>query len=130
HIAARDWTDAAEPYADRVIAKLSEYAPGIENLILTRAVLTPRDLEAHDPNLVGGDSVAGSHHLRQNFIFRPMAGYSSYRTPIDGLFMTGAATWPGGGVTGLSGHLAASAVLAGHSIPTRVRALARRLAKT
>jgi phytoene dehydrogenase-like protein len=125
-IAAREWADAAEPYADRVIAKLSEYAPGIESLILDRAVLTPSDLEAHDPNLVGGDSVAGSHHLRQNFIFRPIPGYSGYRTPIDGLYMTGAATWPGGGVTGLPGHLAAKAVLGGRDVPARIAALGRR----
>jgi phytoene dehydrogenase-like protein len=125
-IAARDWADAAQPYVDRVLAKLSEYAPGIEDLILSRVVLTPRDLEAHDPNLVGGDGVAGSHHLRQNFIFRPLAGYSSYRTPIEGLFMTGAATWPGGGVTGLPGYLAAKAVLAGGGLHTRIGALTRR----
>ena len=125
-IEARDWRDAAEPYADRVIAKLSEYAPGIEDLILKRVVLTPVDLEAHDPNLVGGDSVAGSHHLRQNFIFRPMLGYSNYRTPVDGLFMTGAATWPGGGVTGLSGHLAAQAVLAPRGLAARLGSLGRR----
>lgn len=129
-ITGRDWTDAAEPYADRVIAKLSEYAPGIEELILARAVLTPLDLEAHDPNLVGGDSVAGSHHLRQNFIFRPIAGYSSYRTPIDRLFMTGAATWPGGGVTGLPGHLAANAVLSGDGLPGRLGALTRHLSRS
>ena len=126
-IGARDWSDAAEPYADRVIAKLSEYAPGLAELILKRVVLTPRDLEAHDPNLVGGDSVAGSHHLRQNFVFRPLAGYSNYRTPIDGLFMTGAATWPGGGVTGLPGHLAANAVLTAGGVQARLGALSRRL---
>jgi phytoene dehydrogenase-like protein len=124
-IAARDWTEAAEPYADRVMAKLSQYAPGIEDLVLQRAVLTPRDLEAHDPNLVGGDSVAGSHHLRQNFIFRPIPGYSNYRTPVEGLFMTGAATWPGGGVTGLSGQLAAKAVLNRGGLSKRVARLTR-----
>jgi phytoene dehydrogenase-like protein len=124
-IAARDWTEAAEPYADRVMAKLSQYAPGIEDLVLQRAVLTPRDLEAHDPNLVGGDSVAGSHHLRQNFIFRPIPGYSNYRTPVEGLFMTGAATWPGGGVTGLSGQLAAKAVLNRGGVSKRVARLTR-----
>ena len=43
--------------------------------------------------------------------FRPLPGYSGYRTPVDGLFITGAATWPGGGVTGLPGQLAAKAVL-------------------
>ena len=126
-ITARDWADAADPYADRVMEKLSEYAPGIQELVLKRVVLTPRDLEAHDPNLVGGDSVAGSHHLRQNFIFRPIAGYSGYRTPVDGLFMTGAATWPGGGVTGLSGHLAANAVVSGRSVSARLGRLSHRL---
>jgi phytoene dehydrogenase-like protein len=124
-IDARHWADAAEPYADRVIAKLAEYAPGIERLILERVILTPEDLEAHDPNLVGGDSVAGSHHLRQNFIFRPLPGYSRYRTPIDGLFMTGAATWPGGGVTGLSGYLAAREVLGSQRFPGRVTCFAK-----
>jgi phytoene dehydrogenase-like protein len=124
-----DWSDAADPYADRVIAKLSDYAPGIEPLILKRVVLTPRDLEAHDPNLVGGDSVAGSHHLNQNFVFRPMAGYSNYRTPVDGLFMTGAATWPGGGVTGLPGRLAAQAALSRGGLNARIVDLSRRVSK-
>jgi phytoene dehydrogenase-like protein len=127
-IGARDWADAAEPYADRVIAKLGDYAPGIEDLILDRAVLTPADLETHDPNLVGGDSGSGSHHLRQNFVFRPIAGYSRYRTPVPGLFLTGAATWPGGGVTGLPGLLAAKTVLARETgLPALVGTFARGL---
>src|SRR5262249_17864292 len=57
-IEARDWPAAAEPYADRVLAKLERYAPGIGELVLERAVLTPADLERHDPNLAGGDSIA------------------------------------------------------------------------
>jgi phytoene dehydrogenase-like protein len=120
-ITARDWHQAGEPYADRAIAKLAEYAPGLDELILKRVVLTPQDLEAHDANLVGGDSVAGSHHLRQNFVFRPLPGYSAYRTPVDGLFMTGASTWPGAGVTGLPGRLAAGAVLSAGGFAARVR---------
>ncbi|UGS35317.1 phytoene desaturase family protein [Capillimicrobium parvum] len=127
-ITASDWREAAEPYADRVIAKLAEYAPGIDELILDRAVLTPADLEAHDPNLVGGDSVAGSHHLRQNFAFRPLRSTPGYRTPVEGLYMTGAATWPGGGVTGLSGHLAAQTVLGGSTLSARAASIRRRLA--
>jgi phytoene dehydrogenase-like protein len=128
-ISALDWAGAAEPYADRVIAKLAQYAPGIEGVILKRVVLTPRDLEAHDPNLVGGDNVAGSHQLRQNFLFRPLPGYSSYRTPVEGLFMTGASTWPGGGVTGLPGHLAARAVLSGRGLSGHIASWKSRLAQ-
>jgi phytoene dehydrogenase-like protein len=70
-------------------------------LVLDRVVFSPEDLERNDPNLVGGDNVAGSHHLRQNALFRSLPGWSTYRTPLDGLYMAGAATWPGGGSTGL-----------------------------
>ncbi len=111
-IEARDWPAAAEPYADRVLAKLERYAPGIGELVLDRAVLTPADLERHDPNLAGGDSIAGSMHLRQNFLFRPSPGVADHETGVDGLLMVGAATWPGAGVNALSGYNVAHKLLA------------------
>ena len=111
-IDARDWDSAREPYADRVMAKLERYAPGIGSLVLDRAVLTPADLERHDPNLAGGDSIAGSMHLRQNFLFRPFPGVSDYETGIDRLLMVGAATWPGAGVNAISGYNVARKLLA------------------
>jgi phytoene dehydrogenase-like protein len=103
-IAARTWEQAAEPYADRVMAKLERYAPGIGRLVLDRAVLSPADLERRNPNLVGGDSLAGSMHLRQNFCFRPFPGVSDYESGVSGLSMVGASTWPGAGVNALSGY--------------------------
>ncbi len=57
--------------------------------------VSPLDLEADNPNLVGGDQVCGSHHLSQNAIFRPVRGYSDGSTPLEGLYHTGAAVWPG-----------------------------------
>jgi phytoene dehydrogenase-like protein len=111
-IEARDWAAAAEPYADRVLAKLERYAPGISELVLDRAVLTPADLERHDPNLAGGDSISGSMHLRQNFLFRPFPAVSDYETGIDRLLMVGAATWPGAGVNAISGYNVADKLLA------------------
>jgi phytoene dehydrogenase-like protein len=111
-INARDWPAAAEPYADRVLAKLERYAPGIADLVLDRAVLTPADLEHHDPNLAGGDSIAGSMHLRQNFLFRPFPAAGDYETGVDRLLMVGAATWPGAGVNALSGYNVAHKLLA------------------
>jgi len=111
-IDARDWPAAAEPYADRVLAKLERYAPGIGELVLDRAVLTPADLERHDPNLGGGDSIAGSMHLRQNFLFRPFPAVADYGTGIDRLLMVGAATWPGAGVNAISGYNVAQKLLA------------------
>jgi phytoene dehydrogenase-like protein len=106
-IDATTWAEAGDPYADRVIDKLDDYAPGIEDRITGRAVFTPADLEASNPNLVGGDSVAGSHHLRQNFLWRPFGDWHNYETPVEDLHMVGAATWPGAGVNAVSGYLAA-----------------------
>lgn len=111
-IDARTWEEAAGPMADRVMAKLERYAPGLGGRVLERAVLTPADLERHDPNLVGGDSLAGSMQLRQSFLFRPFPGAAGHRTPVEGLYLCGASTWPGAGVNALSGDHAASRALA------------------
>jgi len=110
-IEGRTWADAAEPYADRVLAKLERYAPGLSELVLDRAVLSPADLERHDPNLHGGDSIAGSMHLSQNFLLRPFPEVRDYETGVDGLLMLGAATWPGAGVNAISGYNVARKLL-------------------
>jgi phytoene dehydrogenase-like protein len=111
-IAATQWDEVKEAYADRVIAVIERYAPGFSARILGRAVFSPLDLERMNPNLIGGDSLSGSHHLDQNFVFRPTFGWSRYKTPIAGLFMVGAATWPGAGVGAGSGFMLAK-MLAG-----------------
>ncbi|HEY6775266.1 MAG TPA: NAD(P)/FAD-dependent oxidoreductase [Thermoleophilaceae bacterium] len=109
-IEARRWEDAKQPVAERVLDKLERYAPGTRDRLLDWTVLGPDDLERHNPNLVGGDSVGGSHHLSQNLLFRPVPGWSSYRTPVDRLWMVGAGTWPGAGVNAISGRLAAQMI--------------------
>jgi phytoene dehydrogenase-like protein len=116
-IAARSWDEAAGPYAERVLAKLERYAPGIGRLVLDRAVLSPAELERRDPNLIGGDSLAGSMHLRQNFALRPFAAARDYESGVPGLLMTGAATWPGAGVNALSGYNVAQKLLASPAAP-------------
>lgn len=110
-IRARDWTEAAEPYAERLLDLVAAQAPNLRQAVLARRIVTPPEIEADNPNLVGGDCVSGSHHLDQNFTQRPLHGWSRYATPIRGLYMTGAATWPGGGVHGGSGYLAAQRLL-------------------
>ena len=50
--------------------------------VLACAVFSPLDLERENPNLIGGDSLSGSHHLDQNFFLRPVPGWSRYRTPV------------------------------------------------
>jgi phytoene dehydrogenase-like protein len=106
-IAERDWGAVKEVYADRVLDILERYAPGTQSHVLARHVASPLDLEADVPNLVQGDSLGGSHHLDQNFLFRPAFGRSRYRTGIANLHMIGASTWPGGGTGGGSGFLCA-----------------------
>jgi phytoene dehydrogenase-like protein len=120
-IDATSWDEAAEPYAQRVIDKLDRYAPGIEDIIIDREVFTPDDIEQSNPNLVGGDSIAGSHHLRQNFMWRPFVDWQNYETPLDDLYMVGAGTWPGGGVNALSGYLAAQKLTAEETPVDQVR---------
>lgn len=107
-IGATHWDEAGEAYAERVLDVLERYAPGVRQNILAQEVFSPLDLERENPNLIGGDSVSGSHHLDQNFIFRPVAGYSRYRTPIKSLYLCGASTWPGAGTGAGSGFMLAN----------------------
>jgi phytoene dehydrogenase-like protein len=98
--------------ADQVIAKMERYAPGFTATILGRHVMSPADLHASNPNLVGGDSVAGSHHLDQ-FLMRPSLDLGKYATEIPRLYLAGAGTWPGAGANAISGGLAAARLLKG-----------------
>lgn len=96
-IAATDWDGAAAPFAERALDILEAHAPGTRAKVLGRRIVTPRDLEADNPNLIGGDQVCGSHHLSQHFLFRPARGHADGSTPIANLHLTGAAVWPGAG---------------------------------
>ena len=73
-------------------------------------MLLPADLEARNPNLVGGDVGGGSYRLRQ-VVFRPLPKLSPYSTPLKGLYLGSAATFPGGAVHGVPGDSAARAAL-------------------
>ena len=106
-ITATNWADAAEPFAERALDILDAHAPGARAKILGRRIVSPADLEADNPNLVGGDQVCGSHHLSQHFLFRPMRGHADGSTPIRNLHLTGAAVWPGAGTGAGSGYLLA-----------------------
>ena len=107
-IAATDWATAAEPMANRALDILERYAPGTRAKILGRRIVTPQELEADNPNLVGGDQVCGSHHLAQNFLFRPARGHADGSTPLKNLHLTGAAVWPGAGTGAGPGTLLAA----------------------
>nr|WP_321506691.1 NAD(P)/FAD-dependent oxidoreductase [uncultured Celeribacter sp.] len=103
-ITATTWNEAKQPMAERVMDLIEEQAPGFRASILGQKLVSPLDLEAENPNLIGGDQICGSHHLNQNFLFRPLRGFADGKTPISGLHMIGAACWPGAGTGAGSGY--------------------------
>jgi phytoene dehydrogenase-like protein len=106
-----DWSVELEPLVSRMEAQVERFAPGFRERILARHVLAPADLQRRNPNLVRGDIGGGSYRLRQ-IVFRPVPGLSPYRTPLRGLYLGSAATFPGGAVHGVPGDSAALAALA------------------
>ncbi|HSK62658.1 MAG TPA: NAD(P)/FAD-dependent oxidoreductase, partial [Pyrinomonadaceae bacterium] len=101
-----DWTTRRDEFAGNVLAQLENYAPGLRELILARQVITPRDLE-ETYGLSGGHIHHGEQTLDQVFTFRPLIGWAQYRTPLKRLYLCGAGTHPGGGITGRPGANAA-----------------------
>jgi len=110
HLREGSWDQKRELLGDRVIKKIAQYAPNVSNSIVARQVLTPLDLE-RTYGLTEGNIFHGDLRLEQLFFMRPVSGWSQYRTPVDGLYLCGAGTHPGGGVTGAPGHNAAHQVL-------------------
>ncbi len=101
---------AADALADTVVETLGRYAPNLPGSVEARHVLTPAGME-EKWGLQEGSMFQGEMTLDQFFFARPVAGWARYRTPIDGLYLCGAGTHPGGGVTGSSGYLAARRIL-------------------
>jgi phytoene dehydrogenase-like protein len=105
-----DWNSRREEFADNVIDVLSSYAPNLKELIVARQVITPLDLE-ETYGMNGGHIHHGEQSLDQFFTFRPLIGWAQYRTPIKGLYLCGAGTHPGGGITGGPGANAAREII-------------------
>jgi phytoene dehydrogenase-like protein len=106
----RDWDDEEGKAADTIIDTVEAHAPGFRASILGRMILSPKGLERKF-GLVGGDIMHGNMSLDQLWAARPVLGHGGYRGPISGLYMCGAGTHPGGGVTGAPGHNCARVVL-------------------
>jgi phytoene dehydrogenase-like protein len=109
--AAIDWAVAAPAHVERMEAQVERFAPGFGDLILARHVMGPGDLQARNDNLIDGD-VGGGSYAADQLIFRPLPALIPYRTPVRGLYLGSAATFPGGGVHGVCGRAAARVALA------------------
>jgi phytoene dehydrogenase-like protein len=104
--------DERERFADRMQARIEERAPGLASRIRARRVLGPRELEAENPNLLGGAVNGGTTQLHQQLVFRPVPGLARAETGIGGLYLGSASAHPGGAVHGAPGMNAARAALA------------------
>jgi phytoene dehydrogenase-like protein len=110
HLKSGSWADVKRDVGEGVIAALEPYAPDVRECIEEWDVFTPEDIESRI-----GMTDGNIRHLdllpAQMLSGRPLPGWSSYRTPVKGLYLCGAGTHPGGEVTGAPGHNAAQAVL-------------------
>ena len=100
------WDASRDALGDAIVKKLSEYAPNLPHLIVSRQVLTPLDLE-RGWGLTGGHIFHGELSLDQFFTMRPLLGFGRYQTPVRGLYLCGSGSHPGTGLTGGSGMNAA-----------------------
>jgi beta-carotene ketolase (CrtO type) len=106
----RDWDDAKEEVTMRMFDEYCRYAPNLKGKIIGWAARSPKDWEAVTDN-PHGNMFHVDYVPHQTFGLRPLPELSDYRTPIDGLYLSGAGTHPGPAITGLSGHNTAQAVL-------------------
>jgi phytoene dehydrogenase-like protein len=120
------WTEELrEAYADRIVRRLGRHIENLETATVGRIVLSPTDLEAANPNWVGGDIYGGSCALDQNLLWRPTPATPGHETPVEHLFHIGASTHPGPGLGAGSGFLVAKR-LTRPPLPKRVLAKVRR----
>ena len=105
-----NWPRETERFTERIEAQIERFAPGFRDGILARHRITPPGFTERNRNLVHGDVGGGSSALDQ-LIFRPIPSLSPYRTPIRGLYLGSASTFPGAGVNGIAGDAAARRAL-------------------
>jgi phytoene dehydrogenase-like protein len=105
-----DWDQQAGILGDRVTAIIDSYAPGMARSVIARDVVTPLELERRF-GITEGNIFHGDISLEQLFTSRPSSQCARYRTPVNGLYLCGAGTHPGGGVTAAPGFNAARQIL-------------------
>jgi phytoene dehydrogenase-like protein len=116
-----DWDDLAESEAERLVAAVDRYAPGFADSVQRLYVQTPLALE-RELSLPRGNVMHVEMGLASMFGFRPTPALSGYTVPgLPGLYLAGASTHPGGGVSGHSGRTAARVLLADRRPAARAR---------
>ncbi len=109
-LSSSSWEQDRESVGDKVVDIIGRYAPNVPSSIIARKVYTPLDLEQIF-GITEGNIFHGDINMGQLFFMRPIPGWAQYRTPINGLYLCGSGTHPGGGVTGAPGYNAARRIL-------------------
>jgi phytoene dehydrogenase-like protein len=105
------WTDEArDAFTKATMNKLAEYAPDLPQRVTATELLTPVDIEK-EFHITGGHWHHGELTLDQFLFVRPVGGAAQYAMPLEGLYLCGAGTHPGGGVSGAAGRNAARVIL-------------------
>lgn len=119
------WDAVKDDVADRLFESVAALTTNLSpSIVLGRAVASPLDLERRNPANWRGSCHGGASTPDQSGWYRPVEGWSSYRTPVEGLYQTGACTHPGGSVSGLPGRNCAAILLQdlGTSLQNAIRA--------
>jgi phytoene dehydrogenase-like protein len=105
------WAAGKPRFLKAIMAQLEAYAPGIGATVRQAELLTPADIEARY-RMPGGHWHHGELQADQMLMSRPVSGWSGYDTPVEGLFLAGAGSHPGGGISGAPGLNAARRIIA------------------
>lgn len=104
------WESGRPRLLGAIMAQLETHAPGIGGLVRHAELLTSADIEARY-RMPGGHWHHGELQADQMLFSHPVAGWSGYDTPVERLFLAGAGSHPGGGISGVPGMNAAKRVM-------------------
>jgi phytoene dehydrogenase-like protein len=112
-----NWDNQKEQHGQEMLELWSRFAPNLaDDAVLDSFTRSPLDTERTFPNMQRGDLLIGSYANNQIGYHRPFAGSGAYRTPIEGLYLCGGSTHPGGNITGLCGYNAAKVIAADYDL--------------
>jgi phytoene dehydrogenase-like protein len=109
-LAGSEWSLERERLEAQLLRQIARFVPAVGRSVVASRLYTPADLE-HTFGITEGNIFHGDLRPDQLFFMRPVAGYARYASPIPALYLCGAGTHPGGGVTGAPGHNAAHRIL-------------------
>lgn len=106
----QSWDGAKDPHGEDMLKLWAEFAPGLQESVIGKFTRSPLDIERDFPNMAAADLLIGAFSDGQIGYHRPFEGAGDYRTCLDGLYLCGSSSHPGGNITGLPGYNAAQTI--------------------